>query len=735
MNRSHRSIVWTLTALLALTGCQDEANPVAAAPDEPDVEETEPAPPAANPRSLEGMEGYPTVGEIRTGFIYGWNGAPIKVVYEVHEGLAIWQGDVVLGPADEIASSPSELGPAREGGPLPGVVIDDASKRWPGGVVPWRNDDADPVIVNGAVDMIEDQTPGVDMVPYDGSQPNFITFRDSEGCSSAIGMQTGEQFINLRVLKDGLLCTTGTGAHEILHALGQYHEHTRCDRENFVTIDYAEIESGKEHNFYEAGSDAQGEECGDDQAVFDIGSYDFGSIMHYATDAFAVGSNPTIIPIAPVPSGVTIGQRSALSDEDVNTVDVLYGEFNAAPVAVISGPTGDLLEGSELAFDASGSTDADDDDDILTFAWLFGDGTCSVASPPLACTDDDPDHTYADNGTYSFEVTVSDGFDDGTESGSVTIANVAPSVDAGADATLDEGDTFNQGGSFTDPGADTWTATVDYGEGAGDEALALAGKSFGLQNTYADNVGSPFTVSVAVTDDDGGVGSDDVAVTVNNVAPSVDAGPDATVESGQTYDFSGSFSDPGIEDDPWAWVIAWGDGTADDAGTTSDQSAAIEASHQVCAAGDYTVTLSVTDKDGGVGSDDLVLSVPHVAVEIDILPGSDDNPIRVGRGGGTIPVAIMGSVDFDVAEIDPSTLTLGDETDPDTSVQQKNNGTYSVAIEDVDGDGIMDLVAHFAVRDLENNGDLTDATSELVLRGFLDDACSNFRGDDAVMTL
>lgn len=730
MSHARRPFVWCLTAVLALGACQDDGTPLTE-PEKTDIEELEPTPPRMNPQSM-GVEGYPSLGEIRTGFIYDRSGQPLEITYEVHDGLAIWQGDIVLGEAHEIASSIAELG-AAEPGPLRGVVIDDDAKRWPGGVVPWENDDADPAIVQAAVAMIEDETPGVDLVPYDGSQPNYITFRDASGCSSAIGMQGGQQFINLKVNDGTSFCSIGSGAHEILHALGMYHEHTRCDRDDFVTIDFDEIESGREGNFYKAGSDAQGDDCGDDTPVFDIDAYDPGSIMHYPQFAFAVGSNPTIIPKAGV-DGSAMGQRSALGPTDVETVDQLYGANNAAPTATISGPTGDLLEGSVLSFDGSASTDPDDDDDILTFDWTFGDGTCSGGSPPSACSEVAPDHAYADDGEYAFSVTVSDGFDAAAAGSSVTIANVAPSVDAGDDATVNEGDEFSRAGSFDDPGADTWEATVDYGDGSGTQALGLSGHSFDLQHTYVDNVPSPVTVTVTVTDDDDGVGNDEVEVTVNNVAPSVDAGPDATVESGQAFDFSGTFSDPGVEDDPWAWTIDWGDG-AENNGETSDQSAAIEASHQVCGAGDYTVTLTVTDKDDGVGSDDLNLTVSYVAAAIDILPESERNPVSLRRRGGHLPVAILGSADLDVADIDPGTLTLGDETDPDTPVAQKRNGTYHVHMEDVNDDGHMDLVAMFAAADLLDNGDLHALSTELVLRGFLGDACTNIRGADTVTPL
>src|SRR5262245_13382996 len=58
------------------------------------------------------------------------------------------------------------------------------------------------------------------------------------------------------------------------------------------------------------------------------------------------------------------------------------------------------------------------------------------------------------------------------------VKNVAPVVNAGPDLAMDEipageGATLVASGSFSDPGADTWTATVDYGDGQGAVPLAL----------------------------------------------------------------------------------------------------------------------------------------------------------------------------------------------------------------------------------------------------------------------
>jgi hypothetical protein len=95
----------------------------------------------------------------------------------------------------------------------------------------------------------------------------------------------------------------------------------------------------------------------------------------------------------------------------------------------------------------------------------------------------------------------------------VQIANVAPSfpcLDRGCatqipGGTILQGEPFAAPGSFLDPGADTWTAAVNYGDGTGLMSLPLSGKNFALSHRY--RIPGTFTIAVAVTDDDGGVGT------------------------------------------------------------------------------------------------------------------------------------------------------------------------------------------------------------------------------------
>ena len=95
----------------------------------------------------------------------------------------------------------------------------------------------------------------------------------------------------------------------------------------------------------------------------------------------------------------------------------------------------------------------------------------------------------------------------------VTADNVDPIVRLDPDVTIDEGGTITSSGDFTDPDANTWTATVDYGDGSALEPLELTPeKTFILSHRYTGN--GVYTVTVTVTDDKDGAGSASMEVTV-----------------------------------------------------------------------------------------------------------------------------------------------------------------------------------------------------------------------------
>jgi choice-of-anchor A domain-containing protein len=300
----------------------------------------------------------------------------------------------------------------------------------------------------------------------------------------------------------------------------------------------------------------------------------------------------------------TVTDQTGQADQCSVNITVRPQPVNRPPVAN-AGPDQSVSEGDTVTLAGSGT---DPENQALSYSWqvVNSSGPAITLSDAASAA---PSFATSDDGVYTLSLTVTDSEGaSASDTVTVTVGNVAPSVSA-TGGNIDEGSTFSSTGSFSDPGADTWTATVDYGDGTGAQPLTLNGKAFELSHPYADN--GTYTVTLTVTDDNGGEGTTTVYVEVANVAPVVSATGGAIAE-GQTFSSGGSFVDPGA--DTWTATVNYGDGSGVQPLALNGKSFALN--HVYTTRGTYNVTITVADDDGGVGSVTVQVVVTAECIEV-----------------------------------------------------------------------------------------------------------------------
>ncbi len=214
------------------------------------------------------------------------------VSLEFVDNMAIMEGDIVLGPA-HLYSGDVQFA----------VAIDGDTHRWKNSIIPYTIESGHPKrqsILN-AIQHIREQT-NLRIIPR-SNQNDYVKFVTGDGCSSRVGRCGGKQNITIGS------CGFGSIVHEILHAAGLWHEQSRSDRNENITIQWDNIESGKKHNFNKHVSDG-----------IDIGEYDCSSIMHYSAFAFSKNGMPTITST----KCASFGQRKGMSPGDIAAIHKLY---------------------------------------------------------------------------------------------------------------------------------------------------------------------------------------------------------------------------------------------------------------------------------------------------------------------------------------------------------------------------------------------------------------------------
>jgi hypothetical protein len=228
-------------------------------------------------------------------------GGEMEVSFDVVDGRAIVEGDIDLGPAETFPAADDGLTRASAS-----LVYD----RWPNGKIPYMPPTFNQTAINGAIATIEAAT-DIDFVinsnpGFNDSVLVFVQSKDANVSSSAVGRQGGWQMVRIWP-------THGKSVviHELLHAAGLWHEQSRADRDSSITVLLPCISMSRWHNF--------------DKKVplegFDVGDFDFASIMLYGSFAFSTSSScPSMVR----KDGSTFGSNNTMSAGDIAAINLMF---------------------------------------------------------------------------------------------------------------------------------------------------------------------------------------------------------------------------------------------------------------------------------------------------------------------------------------------------------------------------------------------------------------------------
>jgi subtilisin-like proprotein convertase family protein len=381
-------------------------------------------------------------------------------------------------------------------------------------------------------------------------------------------------------------------------------------------------------------------------------------------------------------------------------------------------------------------------DGTATITW--GDGATSagtlVATSSPTVYDIQGSHVYQTTGTFSISITATDAAGNsastpssgtGSGSGSVTVTPPAPAVTAIA-LNVNEGQvlTLTPVASFTNgapnPNINDFTATINWGDGSPSTTGTIVADPdvagyFLVEgsHTYTDG---PHTYTTTITVNATGVANPSTATgtaTVANVPPTVTLGGTTTGFINQIIILPITTTDPGSADTAagFTYNINWGDGTTQTIGATTNNGTGQSPTHVYSTAGNYTITVTATDKDGGVGTVTRALqiatapSLSNVVINYGQTQRSHIDNISFDLSSTTVPITSLDTTDLALVFDGETVVSLAnavvtfDASTGHVSINLQgvslNNGDYQLFV--FPGTGVLPI--NFTKLTGDTNGD------------------------------
>jgi hypothetical protein len=348
-------------------------------------------------------------------------------------------------------------------------------------------------------------------------------------------------------------------------------------------------------------------------------------------DESGPNSNPVIHTETLTPNASNVACYVALK---ANNSSVLltanFQQTNSAPTVSTNAGNVSGNEGAEIT--NSGAFSDADGNNTLTITKQSGAGTVTPSTTTPGAWS--WSHTPNDNGSGTVVVQATDGTATVTDSFDWSAANVAPTGTLGNNGPKDEGSAVSVSFTGASDASSVDAASLKYafdcqGGSLASATYASAGTSSSTSCTFNDN--GSFDVTGVIIDKDGGRHNASTSVTVTNVAPDVTLnGPTTAANEGDAVSYNYSWTDPGSDD---TFPEAGNSVNCGPNGAASNQvfNAALKTGSFKCTfsddsgAGTFGVSATVTDDDGGAGTDTTQTEVNNVAPTITNISASVQN--------------------------------------------------------------------------------------------------------------
>ena len=297
-----------------------------------------------------------------------------------------------------------------------------------------------------------------------------------------------------------------------------------------------------------------------------------------------------------------------------------------------------------------GATTSEPDGQQVSHVWVWGDGsvTNSHATPSAS-------HTYATGGAYTVRLYVNDTLGGSATTTTQVRPNRAPTASFTNSTTGLQLDVDGTGSS--DPDGQALTYEWSWGDGTANGAGATASHTYLLTGTYL--------VNLTVTDAFGASATTQQSVTVSPLV-----GPTASFTyavTGLTVDANASGSSgTGLT---YSWD--WGNGDVTNGGLVAT------ASHTYAAAGNHTVTLTVTDASLATDSDAQVVTANRAPVVASFTTQAVSTD---AWANATASDPDGHAIDYTIAWGDGTTSTAANLSSVSLTHAYASGGTYTVTL-------------------------------------------------------